>query len=97
MSTARNRLKFAWLEVTGFCNEFCDHCYADSSPKGTHGTMTVRDWTNVIDQLSGMGAQDVQFIGGEPDVVPEPPGTDQARARGRAVRRSVLQHVPHQG
>ncbi|GAA2237642.1 hypothetical protein GCM10010232_25550 [Streptomyces amakusaensis] len=70
MSAARNLLKFAWLEVTGLCNEFCDHCYAASSPKGTHGTMTVPDWKNTIDQLSTMGARDVQFIGGEPTLYP---------------------------
>ncbi|MGW2326682.1 radical SAM protein [Streptomyces sp. NPDC001700] len=71
MSTARNRLHFAWLEITGFCNEFCDHCYADSSPQGTHGTMTVDDWKQVIDQLADMGARDVQFIGGEPTLHPK--------------------------
>ncbi|MFF4220672.1 radical SAM protein [Streptomyces nondiastaticus] len=63
-------LKFTWLEVTGFCNESCDHCYADSGPKGTHGTMTVPDWTHVIDQLAEMGTADVQFIGGEPTLYP---------------------------
>ncbi|MEU7177701.1 MULTISPECIES: radical SAM protein [Streptomyces] len=70
MSTAQNRLKFAWLEVTGLCNEFCDHCYADSSPKGTHGDMTVQDWKLVIEQLADVGALDVQFIGGEPTLYP---------------------------
>lgn len=73
MNHAENQLKFIWLEVTGLCNELCDHCYADSSPKGTHGTMTVRDWTNVIDQLAAMGALDVQFIGGEPALYPHLP------------------------
>lgn len=53
-------LKFAWLEVTGLCNEFCDHCYADSGPQGSHGTMSVEDWVNVIDQLAEMGTLDVQ-------------------------------------
>jgi MoaA/NifB/PqqE/SkfB family radical SAM enzyme len=70
MSCAQNPLLFAWLEVTGLCNEFCDHCYADSSPKGTHGTMAVHDWTRTIDQLAEMGARDVQFIGGEPTMYP---------------------------
>ncbi|MER0242165.1 radical SAM protein [Streptomyces sp. HSW2009] len=70
MIAAQNPLKFAWLEVTGLCNEFCQHCYADSSPRGTHGAMGVRDWCRVIDQLSDMGALDVQFIGGEPTLYP---------------------------
>ncbi|WP_306320446.1 MULTISPECIES: radical SAM protein [unclassified Streptomyces] len=67
---ARNRLEFAWLEITGLCNEFCDHCYADSSPKGTHGTMTVDNWKRVLDQLAALGAGDVSFIGGEPTLHP---------------------------
>ncbi|MEU5424251.1 radical SAM protein [Streptomyces olivoreticuli] len=70
MSAAQKPLGFAWLEVTGFCNEACDHCYADSSPRGTHGTMAVSDWTSVIDQLADMGTKDVQFIGGEPTLYP---------------------------
>ncbi|GAB7029482.1 radical SAM protein [Streptomyces sp. NPDC021749] len=73
MSAVQNPLRFAWLEVTGLCNELCDHCYADSSPKGTHGTMTVADWVRVIDQLAGMGVADVQFIGGEPTLYPQLP------------------------
>ncbi len=70
MSAAQKPLKFAWLEVTGFCNEHCDHCYADSSPQGTHGAMTVEDWRRTLDQLADMGASDVQFIGGEPTLYP---------------------------
>ncbi|MFE0186944.1 radical SAM protein [Streptomyces sp. NPDC058989] len=73
MSAAQKPLKFAWLEVTGFCNESCDHCYADSSPQGTHGDMTVPDWKSVIEQLATMGASDVQFIGGEPTLYPQLP------------------------
>ncbi|MBF6053156.1 radical SAM protein [Streptomyces eurocidicus] len=63
-------LRFAWLEVTGFCNESCVQCYADSGPKGTHGTMTVPDWRHVIDQFTAIGGRDVQFIGGEPTLYP---------------------------
>ena len=70
MNATQNTLKFAWLEVTGLCNEFCDHCYADSSPKGTHGAMTVHDWKRVIDELADLGTLDVQFIGGEPTLYP---------------------------
>lgn len=68
MSTAP--LRFAWLEVTGRCNESCGHCYADSGPQGTHGTMTVPDWERTIRQLAELGARDVQFIGGEPTLYP---------------------------
>ncbi|MBA0053317.1 radical SAM protein [Streptomyces sp. AJS327] len=94
MSTDQNRLKFAWLEVTGLCNEFCDHCYADSSPKGTHGAMSVRDWMSVIDQLSGMGALDVQFIGGEPTLYPDLPELIR-RAYGAGLSVEVFSNMSH--
>ncbi|MGW1281631.1 radical SAM protein [Streptomyces tsukubensis] len=71
--SAAPALKFAWLEVTGLCNEFCDHCYADSGPQKDHGTMTVDDWKHVVDQLPALGCDDVQFIGGEPTLYPHLP------------------------
>ena len=36
-------LSFMWLELTGKCQLACGHCYADSGPAGTHGTMTAAD------------------------------------------------------
>jgi radical SAM protein with 4Fe4S-binding SPASM domain len=81
-----NLLRFAWLEVTGRCNEFCDHCYADSSPQGTHGTMSVREWVSVLDQLADMGTLDVQFIGGEPMLHPGLPELiEHAHGRGLGI------------
>lgn len=59
-------VNFAWLEVTGNCQEMCAHCYAASGPEGTHGTMTVEEWKSTIDQLAEQGTGMVQFIGGEP-------------------------------
>jgi len=64
-------VSFAWLELTGVCQEECDHCYAESSPKGTHGTMTTEDWMRSIDQLAEGGTSMVQFIGGEPTLYPD--------------------------
>ncbi|MFE5847402.1 radical SAM protein [Streptomyces niveus] len=58
------RPTFAWLEITGLCNENCRHCYAGSSPQGDHGSMTVADWRRVVGELRGMGVRNVQFIGG---------------------------------
>ncbi|MEU8758755.1 radical SAM protein [Streptomyces sp. NPDC048659] len=87
-------LKFAWLEVTGLCQEFCDHCYADSGPSGTHGTMSVRDWLRVIDELADMGTLDVQFIGGEPTLYPDLTELiKHARARGLGVE--VFSNLAH--
>lgn len=70
MSAAENSLEFVWLEITGKCNERCVTCYADSSPKGDHGSMKVADWKRVISQAKEMGVKDVQFIGGEPTLHP---------------------------
>ncbi|MFF2331314.1 MULTISPECIES: radical SAM protein [unclassified Streptomyces] len=91
---ASTLLKFAWLEVTGLCNEFCDHCYADSGPRGTRGTMTVRDWLNVIDQLADMGTMDVQFIGGEPTLHPSLPALIK-HAHGRGLGIEVFSNMTH--
>ncbi|MFF7233474.1 radical SAM protein [Streptomyces sioyaensis] len=94
MSAAQSQLKFAWLEVTGLCNEFCDHCYADSSPKGTHGTMTVLDWRHTIDQLAEIGALDVQFIGGEPTLYPDLPELI-THAHGAGLSVEVFSNMTH--
>lgn len=63
-------LEFFWAEVTGRCQLQCVHCYADSGPTGTHGTMTATDWTAAISQAAQLGARMVQFIGGEPTLHP---------------------------
>lgn len=94
MSVAENPLKFAWLEVTGLCNEFCTHCYADSSPKGTHGTMTVQDWLRVISELAEMGVPDVQFIGGEPTLYPSLPELIR-HAHGLGITVEVFSNMTH--
>ncbi|MGH3854416.1 MAG: radical SAM/SPASM domain-containing protein [Pseudonocardiaceae bacterium] len=59
-------LRFAWLELTGRCSLLCDHCYADSGPKGTDGAMLPEDWLRAIDELAQLSGRMVQFIGGEP-------------------------------
>lgn len=64
-------ITFLWLEITGRCQLECTHCYASSGPDGTHGTMTGRDWRNVLDQAAGLGVSMVQFIGGEPTLHPD--------------------------
>jgi hypothetical protein len=48
----------------------CCHCYADSGPRGTHGSMVTSDWMRVIDQACDLGVSLVQFIGGEPTLQP---------------------------
>lgn len=85
---------FAWLEITGFCNLTCRHCYAGSPPQGTHGAMTDADWLRVIDELAAMGVQDVQFIGGEPTLHPGLPRYVR-HALGRSMRVEVFSNMTH--
>lgn len=88
------RPTFAWLEITGFCNLRCRHCYADSTPQGTHGDMADADWFRVIDELNEMGVRDIQFIGGEPTLHPGLP--DFVRhARQKAMRVEVFSNMTH--
>ena len=44
-------VKFVWLELTGKCNPRCVHCYADSGPAGSHGSLTPEEWERVIGTL----------------------------------------------
>lgn len=79
-------LSFLWLELTGRCQLACRHCYADSSPAGSHGWMTSADWVRVIDEAPEWGVRLVQFIGGEPTLHPALPELiDHALSRALAV------------
>jgi sulfatase maturation enzyme AslB (radical SAM superfamily) len=64
---------FLELEITGFCQLKCVHCYANSGPHGGRGAMTTADWERVIDQAAANGVRMVQFIGGEPTLHPDLP------------------------
>lgn len=64
-------LRFLWLEITGRCQLACEHCYAESGPTGTHGSMSQADWLRVIDEAAELGVGMVQFIGGEPTLHPD--------------------------
>ncbi|MFB6603687.1 radical SAM/SPASM domain-containing protein [Streptomyces noursei] len=86
--------QFAWLEITGFCNLRCRRCYADSSPEGTHGTMTDDDWFRVLDELAALHVRDVQFIGGEPTLHPSLPAYI-AHARKHQMRIEVFSNLTH--
>ncbi|EFL23579.1 radical SAM [Streptomyces himastatinicus ATCC 53653] len=88
------RPQFAWLEITGFCNLNCRHCYANSSSQGDHGDMSDADWIRVIDQLNGLGVRDVQFIGGEPTLHQSLPAFIR-HAHKYAMRIEVFSNMTH--
>ncbi|GAU66835.1 hypothetical protein SSP35_03_04830 [Streptomyces sp. NBRC 110611] len=58
------------LEITGGCQLTCTHCLSESSPQGTHGTMTPADWKRVIADAAALRIPHLQLIGGEPTLYP---------------------------
>lgn len=60
-----------WLEITDKCQLACEHCYADSGPTGSYGSLTSADWMRVIDEAAELGVEMVQFVGGEPTLHPD--------------------------
>lgn len=58
------------LEITARCSLKCTHCYADSGPRGSHGTMSFEDWRRVIRQARDLEFSSISFIGGEPTMHP---------------------------
>ncbi|KPI17951.1 Radical SAM domain protein [Actinobacteria bacterium OK074] len=87
-------LNFAWLEITGKCQLRCEHCYAESGPQGTHGSMSPSDWHRVIDQLASYGVTMVQFIGGEPMLHPDLPVLVE-RALDQGLRVEIFSNLVH--
>ncbi|MBV9143979.1 MAG: radical SAM protein [Pseudonocardiales bacterium] len=85
---------FLELEITGFCQLKCRHCYADSSPEGDHGTMTANDWERVIDDAQALSVDTVQFIGGEPTLHPELPRLVRY-ALGKGLKVDVYTNLVH--
>jgi MoaA/NifB/PqqE/SkfB family radical SAM enzyme len=67
------RTRLLWLDLTRRCQLECGHCYNDSGPKGTHGSMEREDWLGVLAQAAESGIAGVQFIGGEPTLHPDFP------------------------
>jgi MoaA/NifB/PqqE/SkfB family radical SAM enzyme len=93
-SRTSSMLSFLWLEITGKCQLECVHCYAESGPHGTPGTMTVDNWTSVLDQAAELGVPMVQFIGGEPTLHPSFSGlVHRALERGLSVE--VFSNLVH--
>lgn len=87
-------MSFMWLEITGRCQLECRHCYAESGPAGTHGSMTAADWWDVIDQAAAVGVSTVQFIGGEPTMHPDLPAL-VLHALGAGLDVEVFSNLVH--
>jgi sulfatase maturation enzyme AslB (radical SAM superfamily) len=85
---------FLELEITGFCQLKCVHCYAESGPHGGRGTMTTGDWERVIDQAAAIGVEMVQFIGGEPTLAPGLPRL-VCYALGKGLKVYVYSNLVH--
>jgi len=85
---------FLWLELTEKCQLSCVHCYADSGPSGSHGSMNCRDWQDVIDEAARIGVQMIQFIGGEPTLHPDLPELIRYTAE-RGIRIEVFSNLVH--
>ena len=67
-------LTFLWLELTSRCNLRCVHCYAESEPHPrSPDVLSQRDYERIIDSAARLGCRQIQFIGGEPTLVPSLP------------------------
>ncbi|MGH3778057.1 MAG: radical SAM/SPASM domain-containing protein [Pseudonocardiaceae bacterium] len=87
-------ISFLELEITGFCQLKCKHCYADSSPESDHGTMSADGWERVIDEAHMLSVDTVQFIGGEPTLHPELPRLVRY-ALGKGLKVDVYTNLVH--
>jgi MoaA/NifB/PqqE/SkfB family radical SAM enzyme len=67
------RLRSVALDITRACPARCVQCYNDSGPDGTHGAMAREDWLSALAQAVELGAERVQFIGGDPVLHPDLP------------------------
>jgi MoaA/NifB/PqqE/SkfB family radical SAM enzyme len=87
-------LDFLWLEITGRCQLACEHCYASSGPRGTHGTTATADWKRIIDETVDLGVARSVRPGQQVDAAVAELralgvadiGVDRVRQVGRGVR-----------
>ncbi|GAA2432058.1 hypothetical protein GCM10010191_52470 [Actinomadura vinacea] len=86
--------RMLWLDLTRKCQLSCSHCYNSSGPEGDHGTMTIKDWTRVLDEAAGCGVQQIQLIGGEPTM--HPAGAQLVEhALGLSLRVEIYTNLVH--
>lgn len=64
-------LRMIWLEITLVCNEHCAHCYNASGKEHAKDPVLPKEkWFSLLEEARRLGASEVQFIGGEPTLVP---------------------------
>jgi MoaA/NifB/PqqE/SkfB family radical SAM enzyme len=54
-----------FVEVTGVCNERCQHCYAESGPT-VESALDRATCESIIDDAAQLGFRRIQFTGGDP-------------------------------
>lgn len=54
-----------FVELTGVCNERCQHCYAESGPT-VEGALDRATVESIIDDAAVLGFRRIQFTGGDP-------------------------------
>jgi radical SAM protein with 4Fe4S-binding SPASM domain len=65
----KHKLRFVWLEITQNCQNMCIHCYGDFGNKKLKPKILTTphiNWKKVIREISNIGVEAIQFIGGEP-------------------------------
>ena len=72
-------LDYIWLELTKSCNLFCSHCYEGAGtnhhqpvplPSRESESISLEQWKEILSEGARLGAEEVQFTGGEPTLYP---------------------------
>ena len=66
----RKEIKFAWIEITGTCNQKCLHCFMGSD-LNRYGNIPKEQIYKHIDTLYDKGVSQIIITGGEPTLHPE--------------------------
>jgi len=70
-------LRYAVLEITNRCNLRCPHC-ASTSGLPREDELTTAEWVALVDQIAGLGGEEITVIGGEALLHPDWPAICRA-------------------
>ena len=65
-----DRLGLLFVEVTGNCNERCEHCYAEAGPQ-VRDSLSRETLLAIVDDAAELGFSSIQFTGGDPFLHPD--------------------------